>query len=403
MKESRMWKLGLAVVFSLTLAMVGCGGGGGGGDVAAVNPDTDGDGVPNSVDAFPNDPARFVSNVTVLLTGLAGQAGFSAATGVNNTGAVVGFSEATAAPAGVKAVRWTVNPVDGSASGPATLSPISAAGAYSAAYGVNGAGTIVGDSESAAGGNFVAASWAPNAASGTAATALPSSATFPSTGRSAAYAINNNAAPIIVGEATTAAGALHAVAWNGTTGAPVDLGIFPNGTFSAAYGVSDNGLVVGEADTAPGVTHACAWIVNATGKAAGPVDLGIVTVGDVRSIAFGVDATGQVVGESENQAGEVHAALWKMDPGTLQAPQATKKDLGANGTAYAINDVSRIVGNLGTTDLGTVWDTRNLALPDTAAAPGTTFSQALGLNSTNVVVGMSGTATGARAFVAFPK
>jgi len=393
MKKDRMWKLGLAMAFSLALAMAGCGGGGGGGDTAAANPDTDGDGIPNAVDAFPTDPTKFVNNVTVLLAGLSA-GGFTAATAVNTAGAVVGFSEVTAAPAGVKAVRWTVSSVDGSASAAATLNPIS--GAYSAAYGVNTAGTVVGESESGAGGSIVAAFWP---AGGAAATALPAGS-FP--GPSCAYGANNAATPQIVGEATTAGGVLRAVLWNGTTGAPVDLGSLAGATgASSAYAINDNGIVVGESETATGVTHAAAWLVSGGAKTAGPVDLGIITVADTRSIAFGVDSTGRVVGESVAQDGTTHAGLWILNPATL-AP-ATKTDLGANGTAYAINDSNRIAGRLGTTDLATVWDTRNAALPNGAVADAVTFSQALGINNGNMMVGTSGTVTGARAFVALPR
>ena len=397
MKKDRMLKLGLAVVFSLTLATAGCGGGGGGGDAAAANPDTDGDGIPNAVDAFPNDPTKFVNNVTVLLAGLsAGGAGFTAATAVNTGGSVVGFSEVTAAPAGVKAVRWTVSAVDGSASPAATLNPISAGGTYSAAYGVSTAGITVGESESGAGGSIVAAFWPASAVSG--ATALPAG-TFP--GPSSAYGINSLATPQIVGEATNAGGVLRAVLWNGTTGTPVDLGSLAGATgASSAYAINDNGIVVGESETATGVTHAAAWLVSGGTKSLGPVDLGVITVADTRSIAFGVDSTGLVVGESEAQDGTVHAGLWTLNPATLVP--SLKKDLGANATAYAINDSSRIAGQLGATDVATVWDTRNVALPNGAVVE-TTFSQGLGMNNGNVIVGTSGTATGARAFVAIPR
>ena len=290
------------------------------------------------------------------------------------------------------AARWTVNATTGAASAPATLNP-PAGGTYSAALGVNTAGLTVGASESGAGGNIVAAFWPAGAASGAAATVLPAGG-FP--GPSSAYGVNNLTTPQIVGEATTTAGNHHAVLWNGTTGAPVDLGILPGGTFSAAYAINDGGMVVGEAD-ASGVTHAVAWLVTTAGaRTLGPVDLGIITVADVRSAAYGIDSSGRVVGESENAAGEIHAGMWTLNPATL-VPTA-KKDLGANAAAYAINEADRIAGRLGTTDVATVWDTRNTALPN-RAVPETSFSQAFGINSGNLVVGLSGT----RAFVAVPK
>lgn len=388
---------GLAI-FCLTLTLAACSSGGGGDVVAPVAAaDTDQDGIPDTVDAVPNDATKFVNNVTVPLAGLTpAGGGFTAATAVNRTGAVVGYSEDAAHD--VKAVRWTVNAVDGSVTAPTSLVPVTGGGTYSAAYGVNNAGLAVGESEGP-GGNFVATVWN---VSGTPA-ALPASVTFPDAGRSAAHGVSNGSTPQIVGEASTVDGALRAVVWTGVAGTPVDLGVLPGGTFSSAVAISNDGLVVGEADTSTGVTHAVAWRVNASGaKTVGPVDLGIITVADVRSIALGVDSAGHVVGESEEQAGVVHAGLWTLDTATL-VPTA-KKDLGANGGANAINEVNRMVGHLtiGPDDRAAVWDTRNANLAN-GAVPETTANEALGVSDGNLVVGLAATATGASAFVAVPK
>jgi len=384
MNKYKIWKFGLAVALALTLGLAGCGGGGG--DVAA-NPDTDGDGIPNAVDALPNDATRFVDNVTVQLTGLTPPAAsFSAATAVNNSGKVVGYSQDAAA---IKAVRWAVNATTGTTGATETLNPLAgAANTYSAAYAINNAGVTVGETESGAN-IFVAASWA---ADGTTATALPlTGAAAPA----AAYGINNAATAQIVGEAMFG-GRQHAVLWNSATAAPVDLGILPGGTFSAAYAINDNGLVVGEADIAGGATHAVAWSVSAAGvKTLGPIDLGVITVADAASVAFDIDNSGRVVGESEDQAGVAHAGMWTLNS-TLQP--AEKTDLGANGSASAINNTNRIAGHLGATSLATVWDTQKTTLPNSAVVE-TAFSQATGLNDSNLVVGVQGT----RAFVALPK
>lgn len=388
-------------ILCLSLVLTACSGGGGGGDsaVAPVAPvvaaDLDRDAIPDTADAMPNDATRFVDNVTVPLTGLAAAgAGFTTATAVNNGGNVVGYSENSAHE--VRAVRWLVSAVDGSASAPTALPPAAGGGTYSAAYAINNAGLSVGESE-AAGGVFVATAWD---AAGT-PTVLAASVTFPVAGRSAAHGVNNRVTPQIVGEATTVDGALRAVLWHGVAGAPVDLGILPGGTFSSAVAISNDGLVVGEADTATGVTHAVAWQVNASGaKTLGPVDLGVITVADVRSIALGVDSAGRVVGESEDRAGVVHAGLWTLNETTL-VPSA-KSDLGANGSVAAINELNRIAGALGSGGQPTVWDTRNLAMPN-SAVPETVAGEVLGVNDGNLLVGMIATATGAGAFVAVPK
>lgn len=388
---------GLAIV-CLSLALGACSGGGGGGAPAAtvvVAADIDRDGVPDAADAMPNDPAHFVNNVTVPLAGLtAAGSGFTTATAVNNGGSVVGYSENASGE--VQAVRWSVNATDGSVSAPTPLVGVAGGNTYSAAYAINHAGLAVGES-AAASGVFVATVW--NAA-GT-ASALAASVSFPVAGRSAAHGVNNRATPQIVGEATNVDGALRAVLWHGVAGAPVDLGILAGGTFSSALAISNDGLVVGEADTASGATHAVAWRVDASGvKTAGPVDLGLITVADVRSMALGVDSSGRVVGESEDNTGVVHAGLWTLNASTL-APTA-KTDLGAVGSAAAINEVNRIAGYLGSAVRAIVWDTRNTALAD-SAAPGTTAAEAFGVNDGNLLVGMVATAGGADAFVAVPK
>lgn len=395
-KQRDFFRLNGLAVLCMALALGACsgGGGGGGGVAVAVVPDADKDGVPDSADAMPADATRFVNNVTVPLAGLAAASGFTTATAVNNGASVVGYSENAAHE--VQAVRWSVTVSDGSVTAPTALPAVTGGGTYSAAYAINNAGIAVGESE-AAGGVLVATTW--NAAG--AATALPASVTFPVAGRSAAHGVNNRATPQIVGEASTVDGALRAVVWNGVAGAPVDLGILPGGTFSSAVAISNDGLVVGEADNATGATHAVAWRVDANGvKTVGPVDLGIITVADVRSMALGVDSAGRVVGESEDQAGVVHAGLWTLNPTTL-VPSA-RTDLGANGSAAAINSLNRIAGHLGTTAAAIVWDTRNTGLPNNAA-PATTANEAFGVSDGNLVVGMTPTATGASAFVAVPK
>lgn len=388
-------------VLCLSLALAACSGGGGGGGAAAPAPapvvaaDVDLDGIPDAADAVPNDAAKFVNNVTVPLAGLVpAGGGFTTATAVNNGGNVVGYAETPAHE--LRAVRWLVSASDGSASAPTTLLPAAGGGTYSAAYAINNAGLAVGESE-AAGGVFVATAWD---AAGT-PTVLAASVTFPVAGRSAAHGVNNRVKPQIVGEATTVGGTLRAVLWNGVAGAPVDLGILSGGTFSSAVAISNDGLVVGEADTATGVTHAVAWRVNASGGITlGPVDLGVITVADVRSIALGVDSAGRVVGESEDRAGVVHAGLWTLNEATL-VPSA-KTDLGANGSAAAINETNRIAGALGGAGQPTVWDARNTGLPN-SAVPETVTAEVLGTNDGNLLVGMMATATGAGAFVAVPK
>ncbi len=376
MKKYIIWKFSLAALLALTMALAGCGGGGGG---SAANPDIDGDGIPNTADALPNDPTRFAGSTTVLLAGITGGA-FNTAMGINNNNQVIGLAENAATE--VKAVRWNVNATTRTASAPVTLEPL-AGNTYSAAYGINDAGVAVG--ESASGADTVAAFWP---AGGTTATALSLTGfTVPA----AAYHINN--AGQAVGEATVG-GLNRAVLWNNTAATPVALGTLTGGTYSSVYFINDGGLAVGEADNAAGATRAVAWLVSPLGAiTAGPVDLGTLA-GHAASFALGVDASGRVVGESETDSGESHATLWTINPQTLAVTART--DLGTGG-AHAINTTNRIAGHLGTPSLATLWDTRNTNLAN-GVSTGATFSQAFGLNNGNLVVGLSGT----QGFVAVP-
>jgi len=387
MKKESIWQFGLALAFALSLALTGCGGGG---DVA-VNPDSDGDGIPNAFDAAPNNPALFIDNVTVPLTAGTIATRFSAATAINGSGKVVGYAENAAGE--IKAASWAVTVTGGTVAAPAiTLAPAAGVNTYSAAYSVNTAGVTVGETENGA--NIVGAMWPATAANNTAATPL----NMTGFAAGSAYGINNVGTGQIVGEARTAGGNFHAVVWNNATAAPVDLGLLAGGTTSAAYAINDGGLVVGEADTAAGATHAVAWRVNTAGaKVLGPVDLGVIQVADVASIALDVDNAGRVVGESDTAAGVTHAGMWTLNAATLVP--STKVNLGADGSATAITETGRIAGTMGATDLATVWDTRKTTLSNNAGNDTTAASQALGMNDRNMVVGLKGT----QAFVSVPK
>jgi uncharacterized membrane protein len=72
----------------------------------------------------------------------------------------------------------------------------------------------------------------------------------------------NNAADL-VGFTFQQTGPLYntAVLWR--NGKAIDLGRFPGGTISAAYGINDNGQIVGEGNIEPdGPMHALRWKVK---------------------------------------------------------------------------------------------------------------------------------------------
>jgi probable HAF family extracellular repeat protein len=87
-------------------------------------------------------------------------------------------------------------------------------------------------------------------------------------------------------------------------GVMTDLGTLPGGNFSAALGINNRGQVVGEATTASGALHAFLF------EDAVMTDLGTLPGGSF-SIANGINNRGQVVGFSSSATSpDEHAALW---------------------------------------------------------------------------------------------
>ena len=99
----------------------------------------------------------------------------------------------------------------------------------------------------------------------------------------------------------------------------IDLGTLPGGSYSVAYGINAAGQVVGYANTASGLNHAFLYdgIMH---------DLGTLP-GRFNSIAYGINAAGQVVGLSDTPSSFAHAFLYT--PETAVPEPATLLLLGS--------------------------------------------------------------------------
>lgn len=355
-----------ALALLLTLIMAGCGGGGGSAAPTAT-PDplaTGGTGVtltPNQ------DPAQGGS-VTAT---------FSSAVAINDAGRVIGFAE-TAAGSVIRAAAWSVDATGAATQAPAELKPLGV-NTFSAAFGVDAAGNVVGQSSN--GTALVAVLWRNGVSE---PERLP---TLTTGGFSSANGISPDGR-WIVGEAEDAGFVSRGVIWpvtGGVVGAPVVLPetfTLPTvaGAFAAAYGVNNSGWVVGEVEDDQPRFHAVLWRPLPAG---GYSLTDLRTGGEEGSSAFAVNALFQVVGESEVAPGIFVPMLWAAD----RAGEFKPTTLAAAGTAVGINNFGHIVGWNASTPLAAIWDS---ATPATTVNLFSTDSQAFGINNDNLVVGRVG-------------
>lgn len=403
----------LSLVAVLTLGLVACGGGGGGGGGGGVipeNPDRDGDGIPNALDAFPDAAARFAGFESFVDPAVGTVFSVAvAASGASSPVTVVGQSDL--GTRNLRAQRWSLDPTlrDPKLT-TVTLAPLS--GNYSAAYGVNTAGLTVGESSS--GPNFVPVYWA---AGSTAAAPLSltitegvgEAQTVTTFAAGAAYGVNDGGQ--IVGEVKRPDGSLMAVLWQpvaGVYGEPLALPELETGLSATAHFIGADGMVVGEAMTAAGL-RATLWQVNTAGVVQGSaLNLGTFDASHVASSAFGVDTLGRVVGESVAGTGTIRGVIWTLSGATV----ASVVELGAGSSAMAISgDADRIVGfaTTGAEQRAAVWDARSTTAANFDAVlssgpalftPTVGESRAFGMSPDGVVVGLSPLN---KAFVAIPQ
>lgn len=192
----------------------------------------------------------------------------SEAFGINNSGAVVGYSNG---PDGIRAFLWTPT------SSMRSLAPLSG-GKFSKALAINNAGVIVGSSGSPRGTRAVL--WSLGR--------VQDLGTLRGDTFSEAHAINNSGG--VVGSSRGPAG-MRAFLWTSGSGMQ-GLPPLSGGKMSTALGISDSGVIVGNAEGASGI-RAVLW--NTIGQ---PQDLNTLVSlppGLVLIQAAGINPNGQIV------------------------------------------------------------------------------------------------------------
>lgn len=184
-----------------------------------------------------------------------------------------------------------------------------------------------------------------------------------------AWAINNGG--VIAGSAASGA-VVDAATYDGTT--VTDLPTL-GGNSAIAFGINASGLVVGRARDLAGVDHAAFWRNG-----------NVTALSPAASIAQAVNSSGLIVGNNYfagvGSDSILHATLWQNGTAT----DLTPNELIGSSTANAINDAGVIVGYDGFATLwrnGVEQNLNDLIPPDS----GLILYNALGINDLGQIVG----------------
>ncbi len=254
---------------------------------------------------------------------------------------------------------------------------------------------------------------------------------------STANGINNSGE---VSAANVTGGAYRAFLYNGGW---TNLGTL-GGAESLGNGINDAGQVVGRSTTTTGDTHAFVWTAGGTdGVAGNPQMKDLGTLGGASSQANGINASGQIAGDSETAGGDSHAFVYSggklTDIGGLlgnslpnsfgyginQAGHiagtaynskyatahaffyngSTAKDIGGLGgsgaSALALNNSDHIVGYASTANsVDHAFEYADGSMTDLGTLGGH-YSYAISINNSNVIVGGSFIDTGDSVYHAF--
>ena len=238
--------------------------------------------------------------------------GRSSASGINDSGQVVGFTE-------TNGDRFATLLNNGVSKNLGTLG-----GSGSEALRINNAGQIVGYSYTTGDNAISAALWNNGIVH-----------ELGSLGGGFEIARDINNAGQIVGYSAPSVSLFHAVSWN--NGAIHDLGTL-GGTSSFAEAINDLGQVVGRSDTASAGTHATLW------SSGNIQDLGVLDNSwwGAFSSALDINNSGQIVGFS-NSGGGNRATLWEYGVAIDLNYLITNSDWRLE-EASGINDNGQITG-----------------------------------------------------------
>lgn len=290
------------------------------------------------------------------------------ATGINNSGQVVGFSQTTGYYGNQQAILWS-----GSTS--TTLQALS--GPNSNANAINSSGQVVGSSDRFGYyGPYTGWGSLPQSTTWNNST-IPTPLGNTSEIISKAYGINDSGQ--IVGFSGSNSSASLATLWN--NGTTTYLGPVEN-TYSNAYAINNIGQAVGISSTGGTASHATLWDDGTT------TDLG--TLGGSSSYAYAINDAGKVVGSILGNGLTQHAAIWDGSTGL---------DLGTFGglesVAWDINNVGQVVGYYQASDYtgrAFLWDNGNFIdlnsfLDPSSISAGWVLNSAKGINDFGWIVG----------------
>ena len=250
----------------------------------------------------------------------------SGAIGINDAGAVVGYSNVKGQPAtNFTPFLWT------SSGNMVSLGNLPG-GSSGAAFSINNSGVITGDSFSSSGIVF-ATSWTNKQ--------IKNLGRLPNAVFTAGLGINDSGE--IAGESVLSYGPpfkSRGFVWKLGSGMK-NLGTLPGGMSSIANAINTTGITVGQSDgsSTGGNWHAAMWDTNSNLK-----DLGTLVSGTY-SIAFGINDSNTVVGYGDTFNGATHAMIWTQSEGMRDLNSLIPSNSGWELiNANAINKLGQITG-----------------------------------------------------------